>query len=81
VYVVHARGGAEAPYTVAKLSRKALRQGGAGYALRKLAEAAASAASEGASAWPHAQLDLAAARAALRAQGGAQGAPEERDEL
>jgi hypothetical protein len=52
------------PYQVTKLSRAALRDGGAAYALRKLAEAAAAAAAAGA--WPHAPLDAGAARDALK---------------
>ncbi len=67
MYVVRSGVAGGADYAVARLSRKALRAGGAAYCLRKLAEASAAAAAELDHAWPHAPLDLEAARAALRA--------------
>ena len=94
VYIVRA-GGAQASaggagggvrvsddgsFSVSKLSRKALKTGGAAYLLRKLAEATVDAAAAGG--WPHAPLDAAAARAALKANAAAkaEAEPEEVEE-
>ncbi len=68
-------GGGATAYEVTRLSRAALRDGGAAYALRKLAEASAAAAASGA--WPHAPLDVDVARAALKKSGSSKKADEE----